>query len=1215
MAKSLLVVGGSATFLQNSSNFCNFPHGQRTTNNSVEGKNQAAIRAAGTLSNLYVRVATNSLNNAATFRTRKNTANGSQSVSISSSTTGEFTDTSNTDSVSSGDLICYQMVAPSGSGSIEITLASLIFNPATQNSKTTHGSNNNTGMSTASSTFYIKLLSGEQQPRSTESEAQQRVYVAATLKNFQLVLASNGRTTTTTFGTRVNGGNGNQSVSVSGSATGTFHDSSNTDTLAATDLVNCYVTTGTGTGTISPTTINAILETTTGEEHNFAGHGTFNAAGTTVNANLTRYTALAGTMVIESTESRSSLDVPIKGRIKGLGTYVVTNTLTASTTLRTRVNAGNGAQSVSIGSGSTGFFEDTSNADTIAAGDNLNTQLVTGATGTSIIIQYVRTVFCFPAPISTTKSLKYSVLKAHAVTKSLRYAVAVEHSNTKSLRYAVAVEHAVTKSLTYKVAAEASVTKSLKYGVSTEHAVTKSLRYAVSVEHAVTKSLTYEIRRKMEVLQDNFDDDSIDSEWAVVESGVDQITDEGGELHIRTNRDGDFHFDNIKSIEALDLEGSHAMIELVDIPITSESGNVTFYPLSIYASNAPVDDWAGLEILIVDGVISCVWQTLADYEDNGGELFDPVEHRFVRIRASGGVVYWEKSSDCENWTTMFSDTPIFPNGIHSMQPAIAVATYDLSMTQFDSVYDNLNVAVSIESVTKSLAYYVATEQAVTKSLRYAVAVGTPVTKSLKYRIAVPHSTTKSLKYEVQTDTKVMKSLKYCVETTPAATTKSVSYRVATEQAVTKSLRYAVRRKWEDQTDRFDGPSLDPQWTVTSFPGTAPITVDGELTIETEDAGAQYSSNGIYSTDYLDLLDSYAMIEIVNLGPMLTGDEGYIAWPIYAISEDNFFNVEFDISCQGGIVYLNAAYYYSNGVDIDVFDNNYMVWDEAIRFVRIRSSGTTIYWEYSTDGVNWTQLFSLDASAYVESMRRMVVGPFADQYDTGTGSTREVVYDNWNVGVTEEIEQKSLRYAVSVEHQITKSAKYTVTSEQGAQKMLRYRVQTAAFVTLSLKYEVAVEGKVMKSMKYTVTSDVAITKGMDYRVLTQGAITKQAKYSVRSPESSQKGLSYKIVASGDLQKSMTYHVASASAGTKSLKYAVRKSTAIQLSLTYARAMGGTIHLSLRYEVSNGTKITKSLRYVIRHSPYTPKPGPGPYVPKPSSPFSKKNSPYTALPPLA
>jgi hypothetical protein len=65
---------------------------------------------------------------------------------------------------------------------------------------------------------------------------------------------------------------------------------------------------------------------------------------------------------------------------------VVSNTVTATSTLRTRKNGANGGGAISISASTTGYFEDTSGTDAIMSTDYVNYQIVTGATGTSLTL-------------------------------------------------------------------------------------------------------------------------------------------------------------------------------------------------------------------------------------------------------------------------------------------------------------------------------------------------------------------------------------------------------------------------------------------------------------------------------------------------------------------------------------------------------------------------------------------------------------------------------------------------------------------------------------------------------------------------------------------------------------------------------------------------------------------------------------------------------------
>ena len=94
---------------------------------SSEAGKQVPSPAAGVFSKLRVYIQTNTRSTTSTFRTRKAGANGNQSVSIASSTTGEFEDNSNSDTVAEGDLFNFEMNLTAGTGNINYSSADIQF--------------------------------------------------------------------------------------------------------------------------------------------------------------------------------------------------------------------------------------------------------------------------------------------------------------------------------------------------------------------------------------------------------------------------------------------------------------------------------------------------------------------------------------------------------------------------------------------------------------------------------------------------------------------------------------------------------------------------------------------------------------------------------------------------------------------------------------------------------------------------------------------------------------------------------------------------------------------------------------------------------------------------------------------------------------------------------------------------------------------------------
>jgi len=158
MSKTLLVTafpnGGSNTTAGATEYYWLVGHINKS---STEAQRDILFRTAGTLSGLYVRVQTNATSASSTVRTRKNASNGSQTITIGSAATGEFEDTTNTDSVSAGDKLCVQTITGTG-GAINFRSQSTIFDATTDTC--TICANTGPVSTTAASTTYYYPISG-----------------------------------------------------------------------------------------------------------------------------------------------------------------------------------------------------------------------------------------------------------------------------------------------------------------------------------------------------------------------------------------------------------------------------------------------------------------------------------------------------------------------------------------------------------------------------------------------------------------------------------------------------------------------------------------------------------------------------------------------------------------------------------------------------------------------------------------------------------------------------------------------------------------------------------------------------------------------------------------------------------------------------------------------------------------------------------------------
>jgi hypothetical protein len=218
-------------------------------------------------------------------------------------------------------------------------------------------------------------------PISDESAIQTLHRSPGTFSGLTISVSANTVNATSTFRLRKNLADGNQVISVGANATGHFTDSTNTDTIAAGDKTTVSFTPGAATGGVTITSVGTNFAATTDTVTRMQTYDVqvinYNGASTTY------FFALGGSNpgTAPTTEAAWKCRQRRIGTFKNLALLVAANPRTTSTTFRLRKNGANGNQSITIGAGASGWFEDTSNTDTVAIGDDVNYSLTTG-TGT-----------------------------------------------------------------------------------------------------------------------------------------------------------------------------------------------------------------------------------------------------------------------------------------------------------------------------------------------------------------------------------------------------------------------------------------------------------------------------------------------------------------------------------------------------------------------------------------------------------------------------------------------------------------------------------------------------------------------------------------------------------------------------------------------------------------------------------------------------------------
>jgi len=342
---------------------------------STEANVQLRIRDMMSVQYLFVNISLNSLTGASTITSRKNSVNGTLTVSIPAGSTGIFEDLTHIDTVVSGDE--YNMIVVAGAGtSLGIIVLAVSFIHA--NTLTHHCISAQSDNITQGTTLYYPV-NGVSVGLAAETTVQLTSRISGTFTRLKLYITANGITSASTGRFRKNGGNGTQTVTIPAGTTGAFEDVTNSDSFGSADKVNTSITAGSGGTSLAVILIQLRLQNTF--------FVLMHHATTSVTFGLTRYTPCSGGASPQTTETPAQVTARFSFRITNLFVSVQTSNLNGVTTVRTRVNGSNGSLSLSVPASTTGFFENTSNIDSVVGGDNINYQIVAGGSSGTITLR------------------------------------------------------------------------------------------------------------------------------------------------------------------------------------------------------------------------------------------------------------------------------------------------------------------------------------------------------------------------------------------------------------------------------------------------------------------------------------------------------------------------------------------------------------------------------------------------------------------------------------------------------------------------------------------------------------------------------------------------------------------------------------------------------------------------------------------------------------
>lgn len=343
-------------------------HSLKTTEDAAANREW---KNAGTFSKLAVVLSANT-RGSSTVTFRVNGADGNQTVAISASGTGQFQDTSNSDTIAANDAVCLKEVTGSGGSSHTWQSQAVVFSGSAPRLYA-----NQFNAITGTVTYY-NPVSGRFNLVTGEGNAAQVAPRAAGTLRYLAVHPDAFSGTSAVYVTRINGADGNMTITAT--STAFVEDTTNSDVVSATDLINYKGTFTSVTGYLGGPQCEW-LPSTTGYP---AIHGT-EAGAFTIN-NAIQYWPMVSSANRFTTENSIQTTYDAAVTLSYLYLYVGSASLTGSSTITSRINGADGNMTLT-GINATGTYEDTTHSDTIAAADRVglkSTALTSGSARTDL---------------------------------------------------------------------------------------------------------------------------------------------------------------------------------------------------------------------------------------------------------------------------------------------------------------------------------------------------------------------------------------------------------------------------------------------------------------------------------------------------------------------------------------------------------------------------------------------------------------------------------------------------------------------------------------------------------------------------------------------------------------------------------------------------------------------------------------------------------------
>ena len=186
-------------------------------------------------------------------------------------------------------------------------------------------------------------------------------------------------------------------------------------------------------------------------------------------------------------------------------------------------------------------------------------------------------------------------------------------------------------------------------------------------------------------LSDNFNDNSLAAKWGTYTANGGSVSETSSQLHLTCANSTNGSWAGIYSNDQIDFREMYAQMEVVD----GVGGN-TYLDMTLCADVIPNTE----EFFVAIGIDTGLGNLQAYKKFGGTEdtimaslSFNPTNHKYLRMRETAGVLYWEYSADNSTWTELHHENT--PAPLSRVRLVVDDYEYNGSGTPGAHIIDNL----------------------------------------------------------------------------------------------------------------------------------------------------------------------------------------------------------------------------------------------------------------------------------------------------------------------------------------------------------------------------------------------------------------------------------------------------------------------------------------------------------------------------------------------